>query len=220
MKSFIQFLKESYYQKILTEGKHWNQYLNQFKDIIEKKLKNVSWFTPEFIDNEFFYVDDKYRNDLSADEKKKWENSISKILEPLRHESSSNGYIAPIARWLTEYVGTNQEKYNEFKNEILSKIIEVLRSIPLKTPEDKQRKIEIQQKWSYKDFENYKKELENKIKVDQEEKAKGFKEKDNGYTLVPIYSYEELNKRYSGLKTGGWRKSKYWMVPHKWKINL
>ena len=185
MKSFIQFLKESYQKQMLMEGKHWPE---DYIKTAENLLKNTEML--------------KYASTSIAEK-------IANAFTPLSHKNSNLGYYMPIVKWFIEY---NKDKlsFSDFLNNKLPQIIKTLAYISNNPSEEAKIKDDIKTKWTFEDFEKYQKSIESKIKSSEEEKKRNFKEIDKGYTLIPIYSYEELNKRYGGDKTGAGISSKGW----------
>ena len=177
MKSFIQFLKESYQKQMLMEGKHWPE--DYIKTAINS-MQNIN--IPQ------------YNKEYAAEK-------IADAFTPLTHKNSNLGYYMPIVKWFIEYFNKRNNILN-FLNTVVPQIIKTLLYISNNPEEESKIKNDIKTKWTLEDFEKYQKQKKDEIVKHQAELAKNFKTKDNGYTLVPIYSYKELNKRYGGTKTG------------------
>ena len=62
-------------------------------------------------------------------------------------------------------------------------------------------KDEIKTKWPFKKFEELQKQIEDEKEASSAKKMTSIKKTDD-YELIPIYSYEELNKKFGGRWTG------------------
>ena len=102
-----------------------------------------------------------------------------------------------IIRWFIEYSGTSKEKYQEFIERKLDGIISAL----LKIRNDKEYDAMSEQikKMSFVEFEKLVDEVNKKISS-----TKSIASSNANFKVIPIYSYEELHRRYGGDKTG-WR---------------
>ena len=99
-----------------------------------------------------------------------------------------------IIRWFIEYSGTSKEKYQEFIERKLDGIIAAL----LKIRADKSYDVMAEQikKMKFSEFEKLVDEVSKKTSSNATVKS------DATFKVVPIYSYQDLHKRYGGSKTG------------------
>ena len=113
----------------------------------------------------------------------------------MSHKSSNLGFFMAIIRWFIEYAGTSKEKYQEFIERKLDSIIAAL----LKMRNDKSYNAMAKQikKMNFNDFMKLAEEVNKKTSSDNLVATS-----DASFRVVPIYSYEELNEKYGGNKTG------------------
>lgn len=119
----------------------------------------------------------------------------------LSHLSSNLGFFMVIVRWLIEYAGDSAQRYQEFMNHKVNEIVKALLKIRNgKACSSMMETIELLRSikdMSFSEFE--------KIMVDVNSKIDDimFSNDSNAkFNVVPIYSYEELNEKYGGNKTG------------------
>ena len=141
--------------RFLTEGKHWPEdYIKTAINTIKSSaLAKQSWYSESAIEQDVQTFADEFI--------------------PLSHKNSNLGYFSGIIRMFVQYSGTNKTKYQEFIERKLDTIIQKLLIITnddsLNTQEFKNK---FQKTMSYEDFEKETKQIEDKIKADQENKLK------------------------------------------------
>lgn len=170
----------------LNEGKHWPE---DYKKTAINTIKNSvlgqsSWYTDDFIEQDV--------------------NTIVSEFEPLSHKNSNLGFFATIIRWFVEYAGSNKDRYQEFIERKLDNIIQGLLKITA-TPQMMEKSQEIKA-WTLDQFESWKKNQDDKS---NNEKIDSDFQETNEYDIVPCYTYEELNSKFGGDKTGYKGKSEW-----------
>ena len=123
------------------------------------------------------------------------------------HKNSNLGFFPTIIKWFIEHSGTSVEKHQEFIERKLDGIIGTLQTI-LNDPSYNKIKDQIKQKWTFKQFEELQKKIADEAAASSDQKLKNIV-KRNDYNLIPIYSYEELNKKFGGPTTGYQGKSEW-----------
>src|SRR5574344_224543 len=173
--------------KFLSEGKRWpSDYVRVGFNLIKTAiLKN------EF---KYNYSDESINSDL---------NKIAKEFEPLKHKNSNLGYFSPIINMLIGYSKNSEDKKKEFIDKNLKNIVKRLDVISHDSNlETDQFKENFKKNWSYEDFINNTQSIFDKIDKDQDSKLNNLKNSKSDYDVILINSYEELNKKFGGDKTG------------------
>ena len=170
-------------RKLIFEGKHWpKDYVKTARNMIKQsQLGQQSWYTDDFIDQDLKTFIDEF--------------------QLLSHKNSNLGYFSPIIRWFIEYAGTSKEKYQEFIERKLDVVIRSLLEIAASEELTSKYKDKIKQ-MKFSEFQKLADDLDKQKEASQEDKLKDIKIQDKGYELIPIYSYEELFKRFGGPRTG------------------
>ena len=172
-------------KSILTEGKHWPEdYIKTaYNTIKASQLGQQTWYTDEYI-----------RQDL---------NNIVQEFGPLSHKNSNLGFFATIIRWFIQYSGDSRQKYQEFLETKLDKIIRTMQVVLQDiSPEEKDKL----KKVPYDEFEKIQEQYDEKIKNSDT----GYEgEERNEYDIYFMKSYEQLNEMFGGDKTGYKGKSEW-----------
>ena len=175
--------------KMLTEGKHWPEdYVKTaYNAIKDSQLGKQSWYSDEYIKKDLQTFVDEFA--------------------PLSHQNSNFGLFMPIVRWFIEYSGTSKEKYQEFIERKLNSVVSSLLKIRNQAYSSSIETIEAIKsikEMNFEQFEKFASDITKNIEdVDIAINA------DAKYNVIPIYSYEELNKKYGGDKTGYHGKSEW-----------
>ena len=169
-------------KRLISEGKHWPaDYIKTGMNLVKQSnLGKQSWYNDSFIEQDMKTFADEFG--------------------PLSHKNSNLGFFSTIVKWFIEYAGTSKEKYQEFIERKLDGIIGTLQVILNDKSYDKV-KDEIKTKWTFAQFEELQKKINDEAKASSDKKLKSIKKRDD-YDLVPIYSYEELNEKFGGKWTG------------------
>lgn len=165
-------------KSILTEGKHWPEdYIKTaYNTIKASQLGQQAWYTDEYISQDL--------------------NNIVQEFGPLSHKNSNLGFFATIIRWFIQYSGDSHQKYQEFLETKLDKIIRTLQVVLQDiSPEEKDKL----KKAPYDEFEKIQEQYDEKIK-NSDTDYEG--EERNEYDIYFIKSYEQLNEMFGGDKTG------------------
>lgn len=183
MKSFLEYFLESN-ESVITEGKHWPEdYKKTALNMIKASpLGQTSW-----------YSDNYQKQDI---------DTIINEFGPLSHKNSNLGYFSTIIKWFIEYSGTDKNKYQEFIELKLDEIIRTLLYLSNNSAEESKIKEQLKNKWTFNDIEKYANTIQSQIDTKQNEKSKNLILQDKGYEIIRIDSYEELNKKFGGDKTG------------------
>ena len=198
--SFETFLKKK--SNLFEATKKWPEdYLKQAKNLILKSpLGKSDWYLENYIDTDL----QTFKNEFDT----------------LAHKGSfALGFFSSIIKWFIEYSGSDKQKYQEFIEGKLDKIIGILNFIVnqkddevsqfheiSKTEKDKDGNPLILKFKKLKDmnWNTFEKEVFQKYS-DQISKSVELKtdvSKESDYEIVPIYSYGELNNKFGGDKTG------------------
>lgn len=114
----------------------------------------------------------------------------------------------PIIRWFIEYSGTSRQKYQEFIERKLGRIVSALLKIRTGRMYDSMieaiEAIKSIKQMSFSDFEKLADDVNSQV-ADIDVVA----DSNTKYNVVPIYSYEELHEKYGGDKTG-WHGESEW----------
>ena len=204
-------------EKMLTEGKHWPEdYIKTAYNLIKQsKLGQTSWYSDEYILRDL--IGPPIDPNASRQQPVHNINGIDKqdlnrnphnygILgdfSPLMHKNSNLGFFSTIARWFIEYSGDSSQRYQEFIERKLGKIIAALLKIRADKAYD--TKADEIKKMNFSQFEKLMDEVNSKEADDVSSIVSSNAKSD----VVPIYSYEELNKRYGGNLTG-WHGDSEW----------
>lgn len=169
---------------VITEGKHWPEdYKKTAINMIKAApLGQTTWYSTPLIELDV--------------------NTIANEFGPLSHKNSNLGYFSTIIKWFIEYTGTDKNKYQEFIERKLDEIIQTLLYLSNNSTEEIKIKDDLKTKWKFSDFEEYAKKIQSQISQAQQEKSKNLTLVDKGYDIIPIRSYEELNKKFGGYTTG------------------
>ena len=169
-------LDESFNKHIMNEGKHWpaDYIKTAINTINASKLGQAPWYSDDFIQIDV--------------------NTFVDAFKPLSHKNSNLGFFMAIIRWFIEYSGSDKEKYQEFIERKLDNIIAAL--LKITTDKSYDGKYDELKKMKFADFEKIAEKV-NSQKTNIHTNISKAK-----YNIVPIYSYEELNKKYGGDKTG------------------
>ena len=176
-------------KRLISEGKHWPaDYIKTGVNMVKNSsLGQQSWYTNAFIEQDMKTFADEFG--------------------PLSHTNSNLGFFSTIVRWFIEYAETSKEKYQEFIERKLDGVIGTLQTILNDKSYDKV-KDEIKTKWTFAQFEELQKKINDEALASSDEKLKNVVKRDD-YDLVPIYSYEELNKKF-GRKWTGYKGESEW----------
>ena len=205
--SFETFLKNE--SNLFEATKKWPEtYLKQAKDsILKSPLGKSEWYDETSIDTDL--------------------NTFKDEFETLAKKGDfTKGFFPSIINWFIKYSGSDKQKYQEFIEGKLDKIIGILNYI-VSQPADKVSQFhEIHKKEKDKDgnplvlrfkklkdmnwdtfdkeiFQKYSDQISNSIELDKDSLKK------SDYEIIPIYSYEELNNKFGGDKTGYKGKSEW-----------
>lgn len=170
-------LDESFNKHMLNEGKHWPaDYIKTAINAIKaSKLGHTTWYNDNFIKKDVETFVDGFR--------------------PLSHKNSNLGFFMVIIKWFIEYSGDDKNRYQEFIEHKLDTIIKTLLKICNDISYDS--KIDTIKKMKFLDFEK----LADQINSQAPAKL-NIKNNNGTYNIIPIFSYEELNEKYGGDKTG------------------
>jgi hypothetical protein len=205
--SFETFLKEK--SNLFEAKKKWPEdYLKQAKNLIlNSPLGKSDWYAENFIDQDL----------------KTFENEF----ETLRHKGDFTlGFFPSIIKWFIEYSGSDKNKYQEFIEKKLDNIIRILTYIVSQKDDEVSQFHEINKKdkdengnprvyrfkkLKDKNWVDFEKEIFQKYsdEISKSVELKNDFSKGSNYEIVPIYSYEELNKKFGGNKTGYKGKSEW-----------
>lgn len=173
--------------KMLTEGDHWPEdYVRKAVSRIMNGNNAISSSMNKITINGNVYSEQQAKEDV---------NEILNKFEHLSHNNKNLGYFLPIIRWFIQYSGNSNSKREDFLKHKLDKIIDGFNFV-VSNKDENEFKNDLKQKWTLDDFENKVKELKSNSKPIE---IKGTNAK---YTLIPIKTYEELNIKYGGDKTG------------------
>jgi hypothetical protein len=163
-------------------------------------LGQAQWYTENFIDQDL----QTFKNEFDT----------------LAHKGSfALGFFISIINWFIEYSGSDKQKYQEFIEGKLDKIIGILNFIINQKDDEVSQFHEISKTEKDKDgnplvlrfkklkdmnWDTFEKEIfqkySNKISKSVELDKDSLKKSD--YEIVPIYSYDELHDKFGGDKTG------------------
>lgn len=174
-------LDESIAKRLVTEGKHWpTDYENTaFNTIKSSPIGQQFWY-----DEKFIRMDAK---------------TFINEFDPMSHKNSNLGFFRTLIGWFVKYCGSNPKNYIYFIEQKLDDLIWYLQMF-LADPElyNKHGGAEAKS-MPLEEFEKIMKPIGDeelrKAEVD-------FTVEDKGYEIIPILSYEELNSKFGGDKTG------------------
>ena len=175
--------------RLISEGKHWpTDYVKTGINMVKgSPIGKQSWYNDDFITKDMKTFADEFG--------------------PLSHKNSNLGFFSTIVRWFIEHSGTSKDKYQEFIERKLDGIVSTLQLV-LNDPSYDKIKDEIKTKWPFAKFEELQKQIEDEKEKLSAKKMKSIKKTDD-YELIPINSYEELNKKFGGRWTGYKGESKW-----------
>ena len=206
--SFETFLNKK--SNLFEASKKWPEdYLKQAKNrIMDSPLGKLSWYTEDLIDYDLI---NNFYNEFETFAKK---------------GDFTLGFFPSIIKWFIEYSGSDKQKYQEFIEGKLDKIIGILNYVVSQKDDEVSQFHEINKKdkddngnprvyrfkklkdmdWNTFEkeiFQKYSDEISKSVELDKDSL------KNSDYEIVPIYSYDELHDKFGGDKTGYKGKSEW-----------
>ena len=179
-KSRLKFWNTMLKEAMLVEGKHWPE---DYIKAAVNRLKAAGKYSGEKTDIDVKVIADRFK--------------------PKFHTNSALGYFNSVVRWYSEdpsgFIKLKQSDGIQPEDK-LETSLNFLKKF-LNTQDLVQKYGEkVKQSIDYKDF------LSMMKKISDEDKAKAdnakFKVEDRGYKIIPFISYEDLNEKFGGEKTG------------------
>ena len=166
---------------LIGEGKHWPE---DYKKTAHNTIKSSP------LGKKDWYSDTERDKDI---------DKLVELFKPLSHRSANLGFFATLVRWLIEYGGVNQARHTEF---FQSKVQSILRYLRIFLNDDQllqRHRDEVKKNMTLSQFEEFMKSIDDQTRADAEVE---FEVEDKGYKIIPILTYEDLNRQFGGTRTG------------------
>lgn len=174
------------FPNMLTEGDHWPEDFvrKAYNQVKQSPLGQTAWYKDQYIQQDLNTMAKEYQD------------------AELTHTSKQTNMFKTIVKWFIQYSGTSPQAYQNFIEQKFDYILLNLKLIFSNQELFDKIYDSIRNQMTFAQFEEYCNRFEQERNASQQNKMQNFVERDNGYQLIKIDSYDQLNQMFGGTLTG------------------